>query len=153
VHPFHRAKPCPPESGLTSKFEMSDEKSEKRGFAIFDRRHSANTFGVRRSVSNVGFFSSRRNSTPATQTLPNGVSTTTSTTSTTTTAASAPATSSPASNGGAGNLESKSPGNSFHSGKRPVRAEKWQLLARKVLGNLDEEDFEDSSAGSKPNLT
>ena len=126
---------------------MSEEKPEKRGFGIFDRRHSANTFGVRRSVSNVGFFSSRRNSTPTTQltaTSANGASTATATAAPTTPTST---TSSPMHNGGASNVERKNSGSGVPPGKRHLRAEKWQLLARKVLGNLDEEDGEAASAG------
>ena len=134
--------PCLLRVRACSDTVMADDKSEKRGFAIFDRRHSANTFGVRRSVSNVGFFSSRRNSTPTPQTTVNGASP----------AAASPASTSKSgqtSNGGASKVENESPSGHPYSGKRHVRAEKWQLLARKVLGNLEEEDLEGVSPGGK----
>lgn len=133
---------------------MSEEKPEKRGFGIFDRRHSANTFGVRRSVSNVGFFSSRRNSTPTTQltspTPPTATNGTSSTSASPSTSATTPA-SGPMYNGGASYSERKNSGSGIPPGKRHIRAEKWQLLARKVLGNLDEEDAEMASAVGNEN--
>lgn len=123
---------------------MSDDKPEKRGFAIFDRRHSANAMRVRRSVSSVGFFSSRRNSTPTPQAPINGVTSSATLTSTTTT--------SPANNVGAANVENNYPlGGPPMSGKRHIRAEKWQILARKVLGNLEEEDLEVSPGSGNLN--
>ena len=108
---------------------MTDEKIEKRrgsALAFFDRRHSANAFGgVRRSVSSVGIFGSRRNSTPI-QTVNGGPD---------------PGSIPPTNPVNVGRSTSFKSANAVFN-QRQIRAEKWQLLAKKVLGNLEEEDAE-----------
>ncbi len=143
----------------------SEDKSEKRrgsALAIFDRRHSANTFGLRRSSSSVGIgiFGSRRNSTPV-QTAANGSNGGSGASPADNTAlASLPATPSvlpvlpPVSSTSVGRSFSMKSANALHSQRqRQIRAEKWQLLARKVLGNLDEEELDGTaSCGRVENL-
>jgi hypothetical protein len=122
-----------------SAVAMNDEKIEKRrgsALAFFDRRHSANAFagggGVRRSASSVGdIFGSRRNSTPI-QTVNGGPDP----------GSDPPTPSLPPSNpGNVGRSTSFKSANAVFN-QRQIRAEKWQHLAKKVLGNLDEEEPE-----------
>ena len=138
----------------------SEDKSEKRrgsALAIFDRRHSANTFGLRRSSSSVGIgiFGSRRNSTPVqTAAVANG-----SNGGSAASPAGSPATTSlpvtpvvlpvlpPVNTTSVGRSFSMKSANALHNQRqRQIRAEKWQLLARKVLGNLDEEELDGTAS-------
>ena len=118
---------------------MSDEKKEKRrgsALAIFERGHTVNAFGIRRSSSSAGIFGLRRNSIPVqvVQPVTNG-------------AAESPVSDvvsqvlPPVSAPAVGRSFSMKSANAIHNQRqRQIRAEKWQLLARKVLGNLDEEE-------------
>ena len=117
---------------------MSDEKKEKRrgsALAIFERGHTSNTFGIRRSSSSAGIFGLRRNSIPVhvVQPVTNGA----------TESDVVPQVLPPVSAPAVGRSFSMKSANAIHNQRqRQIRAEKWQLLARKVLGNLDEEELE-----------
>ena len=93
------------------------DRSSSMAFAFFHRRHSSSV-SLRRSVSSV---SSRRHSSPIANNAEDTI------------------------------IESLSDGEesagSSSSGSKFPRALKWRLLARKVLGNVEEED-----AGSNPGV-
>ena len=131
---------------------MSEEKKEKRrgsALAIFDRGHSINAFGIRRSSSSAGIFGSRRNSIPVqVQPVTNGAP------ETPIVADVIVATVLPPVSSTVGRSFSMKSANALHNQRqRQIRAEKWQLLARKVmgnesLGNVDEEDPCEGSYGT-----
>ena len=110
------------------------DRSSSMAFAFFSRRHSSayTAAGLRRSVSSV---SSRRHSSPISS------------------AAEKAEKAEQAENGGGslsdGDASPTSPTSARHLGSRSFRSLRWRLLARKVLGNVDEsEESLDSGANA-----
>lgn len=110
------------------------DRSSSMAFAFFSRRHSSayTAAGLRRSVSSV---SSRRHSSPISS------------------AAEKAEKAEQAENGGGslsdGDASPTSPTSGRHLGSRSFRSLRWRLLARKVLGNVDEsEESLDSGANA-----
>ena len=100
------------------------DRSTSMAFAFFHRRHSS-AVGLRRSVSSV---SSRRHSSPIANNPDEAISESLS------------------------DGEAENSGNSrdSHSGSKFPRNLKWRILAKKVLGNVEEEDQGAAGAGSNP---
>ena len=102
------------------------DRSSSMAFAFFSRRHSSayTAGGLRRSVSSVGY--SRRHSSPISS------------------AAEKAEKAEQAENGGGslsdGDASPTSPTSARHLGSRSFRSLRWRLLARKVLGNVDESE-------------
>ena len=123
-----------PSAGIGGGTGSNLDRSSSMAFAFFSRRHSSayTAAGLRRSVSSV---SSRRHSSPISS------------------AAEKAEKAEQAENGGGslsdGDASPTSPTSARHLGSRSFRSLRWRLLARKVLGNVDEsEESLDSGANA-----
>ena len=115
-----------PSAGSGGSSGSNLDRSSSMAFAFFSRRHSSayTAGGLRRSVSSVGY--SRRHSSPISS------------------AAEKAEKAEQAENGGGslsdGDASPTSPTSARHLGSRSFRSLRWRLLARKVLGNVDESE-------------